>query len=649
MAVHLRFIALTVTTADTEKTYRFDGPATVVSGASGTGKSSLLMLLKHAVGGKAMLTPAVRNHVHSVRAEIVVGEQHMVLKRTINDNQTDHVDVLDPEILTLRRTLPLRAGAPRESLSALLLEALNFPRESIPTSREGKSTTRDLTFVDLFTYVYREARGIDREVVGHLDTWFKPARAHLFKLMFGLTDSTVLELARLLGLLKEQLRAKTAEYENVQRFLAAADPRTDEELRAELANLRDMLQRADSALAALRHELAENSAADAVLRQELREAVESARQAAQDVLAAQELLEAREAVVAQIEVDLSRLERSATAIEKLSPFDFVVCPRCMQRLNARPVPDDHCLVCLQPDPADDDVDPAAIQQTRSALEQQLQDARAVLAADAEVLQTAQERVQQADFLARTLRRQLDAQTRDMVAPRFEAIADASARAATLRASIDAVSQLRDYWARARAIDQAVRDIKERRARATTDKKARTAELAAREGLVTDLSRNFNSMVADLRPAPWIESATIDPATYLPLINGGSFETLQADGGGIVTCINVAYSLTLLEFGITHHDVLVPSLLIIDSPRKASGTNTDDQERGRRIYHRLQALAETYGPRIQLIIADNDSAPIPSDTFGKIELDYVHPMVPGVLHPGPGHTSRTEDEYEDRSR
>ena len=644
MALHLRFLTLTVTTADTEKTYRFDGPATVVSGASGTGKSSLLMLLKHAVGGKAMLTPAVRDHVHSVRAEVVIGEQHMVLKRTINDDRTDHVDVLDPATLALRRTLPVRARADGESLSDLLLEALDFPRESIATSREGKATTRDLTFVDLFTYVYREARGIDREVVGHLDTWFKSARTHLFKLMFGLTDSTVLELGRLLSELKEQLRAKTAEYENVQRFLAATDPRTDEELRTELVNLRDMLRRADAALSALRNELAESSAADAVLRQELREAVDSARQATQEVLAAQELLEAREAVVAQIELDLSRLERSATAIEKLSPFDFVVCPRCMQRLSARPVPEDHCLVCLQPDPQDDDVDPAAILQTRNALEQQLQDAQSVLAADTRILQTAHERAQQADFLAHSLRRQLDAQTRDMVAPRFDAIADASARAAALRASIDSVTQLRDSWARAHAIDQTVRDIKARRTRATAEQKARTAELAARKGLVTDLSRKFNTMVADLHPAPWIESATIDPSTYLPLINDGPFETLQADGGGIVTCINVAYSLTLLEFGITHPDVRIPSLLIIDSPRKASGTNAADQERGRRTYRSLQALAETFGPRIQLIIADNDSAPIPGTTFGKIELDYDNPMVPGVAHPGPEHTSRTEDEY-----
>ncbi|MFF2041787.1 hypothetical protein ACFVVX_15245 [Kitasatospora sp. NPDC058170] len=645
MATHLRFISLTVTTADTEKTYRFDQPATVVSGASGTGKSSLLMLLKYAIGGKAMLTPAVRNHVHSVRAEVVVGEQHMTLKRTINDSRTGHVDILDPETLTLRRTLPIRDSAGGESLSDLLLEALRFPRESIATTREGKATERDLTFADLFTYVYRDARGIDQEVIGHLDTWFKSARTHLFKLMFGLTDSTVLELGKLLGKLKEQLKAKTAEYESVQRFLAATDPRTDEELRAELADLRDMLQRADTALASLRHELQESSAADAVLRQELRTAIEDASKATQELLAAEELIEAREAVVAQIELDLSRLERSATAIEKLLPFHFVVCPRCMQRLDARPVPEGHCLVCLQPDPADDDVDPAAVQQTRNALEQQLQEARTLLAADTEVLRTARERAQQAEFLTHSLRRQLDAQTRGMVSPHFEAIADASARGATLRASIDAVTQLRDSWARARAIDQTVRDIKARRTRATADQKARLAELAARKGLVTDLSRNFDTMVAELRPAPWIESATIDSTTYLPLINNGSFETLQADGGGIVTCINVAYSLTLLEFGITHPDVLVPSLLIIDSPRKASGTNEQDQERGRRTYRRLQAIAETFGSQIQLIIADNDSAPVPSSTFGKIELDYDNPMVPGVAHPGPGHTGRAEDERE----
>ncbi len=78
---------------------------------------------------------------------------------------------------------------------------------------------------------------------------------------------------------------------------------------------------------------------------------------------------------------------------------------------------------------------------------------------------------------------------------------------------------------------------------------------------------------------------------------------------------------------------------------ALGSNPDDQERGRRIYRRFKALTDAYGSRLQLIIADNDTAPLPDDAFSTIELDYTHPMVPGVAHPGPGHTTRTEDEYQ----
>ncbi|MFC9246327.1 hypothetical protein ACFT7S_20725 [Streptomyces sp. NPDC057136] len=405
-----------------------------------------------------------------------------------------------------------------------------------------------------------------------------------------------------------------------------------------------MLSLAERALGALRSELEESSAADAVLRQELRRAVAGARDASQEVEAARELLEARESVVAQVELDLLRLERSASAIEKLSPFDFVVCPRCMQRLEGRPVQEDHCIVCLQHDPPDESVDPAAIQQTREALERQLQDAQAVREADAQVLAAARDRVQQADFLTTTLRRELDVQTRDIVAPRFDAIAGSSARVASLGASIDAVTQLRDAWARARSINQEVKDLKATRTRVQADVKSRTLALAARGQLVDDLSQEFFTLLAELH-LPWVRTAVIDTKTYLPVIDGNPFESLQASGGGITTCVSIAYSLALLEFGLTHPDVLVPSLLIIDSPRKALGNNPDDQERGNRIYDHFKALADAYGDRVQLIIADNDTAPIPSDTFSTIPLDYNRPMVPGVAHPGPEHVHRAEDGYE----
>jgi hypothetical protein len=88
----------------------------------------------------------------------------------------------------------------------------------------------------------------------------------------------------------------------------------------------------------------------------------------------------------------------------------------------------------------------------------------------------------------------------------------------------------------------------------------------------------------------------------------AFEDLQASGGGastalniayhltlLTTALNIAYHLTLLTTALDHPDVLLPSLLIIDSPRKAIGTVDRDRELGRRIYTRLATLAEACRP------------------------------------------------------
>ncbi|MFI5469055.1 hypothetical protein ACIA6D_02365 [Streptomyces cacaoi] len=73
--------------------------------------------------------------------------------------------------------------------------------------------------------------------------------------------------------------------------------------------------------------------------------------------------------------------------------------------------------------------------------------------------------------------------------------------------------------------------------------------------------------------------------------------------------------------------------MIDSPRKAFGNNASDRQRAEQIYSRFRTLADAYGDRLQLIIADNDTPPIMSDSFGKVEFDSGNPMVPGVEHAG----------------
>jgi hypothetical protein len=460
--------------------------------------------------------------------------------------------------------------------------------------------------------------------------------------MFGLTDSALMELKRTTSQLLDKLKARIAEHKNVGAFLAASDPRSDDELRAELKQLRDTLGRAEAGLRSLRTELEEQTAADTALRLELQNAIRSTRQAEEEVAAAADLVEARQAVVAQIHLDLSRLARSATAIDQLSPFEFVVCPRCMQSLAARSVEDGHCLVCLQPDPVEADIDPAAIEETRTTLQQQLEDAQRIQQSDEAHLEAAQERLQQLSFVVSSLRRQLDAQTRDAVAPRFDAIAEASSRVAALKATIDAITQLRESWARVRTIESDIRAIKAERTRVNKAIKEKSEQLKGSQTLVGDLSSEFGRLLTRWN-LPWVNTAVIDRDTYLPVINGQSFESLQASGGGIATSVNLAYSLTLLAFGLDHSTVLVPSLLVIDSPRKAFGNNDSDRQRAAEIYSRFRTMADAYGERLQLIIADNDPPPITSESFGKVDFDYDNPMVPGVDHPGPDHAGRLENE------
>lgn len=69
--------------------------------------------------------------------------------------------------------------------------------------------------------------------------------------------------------------------------------------------------------------------------------------------------------------------------------------------------------------------------------------------------------------------------------------------------------------------------------------------------------------------PWEQSAVIDPGTYLPVVDNTPFESLQASGCVLQAGVNIAYHLALLECGLTHPDILVPSILIIDSPAKRS--------------------------------------------------------------------------------
>ncbi|MFJ3339192.1 hypothetical protein [Streptomyces sp. NPDC086766] len=178
----------------------------------------------------------------------------------------------------------------------------------------------------------------------------------------------------------------------------------------------------------------------------------------------------------------------------------------------------------------------------------------------------------------------------------------------------------------RAIDADIRSIKAERRQVNKDIREKSEQLKVSQSLLGDLSTEFGRLLTGWN-LPWVETAVIDRDTYLPVVNGQPFESLQASGGGLATSVNLAYSLTHLTSGLDHADVLVPSLLVIDSPRKAFGNNASDRQRAAEIYSRFRTLADAYGERLQMIIADNDPHPSPATPSARWNSTTKTPWSP----------------------
>ncbi|MFF5084988.1 hypothetical protein ACFY36_48790 [Actinoplanes sp. NPDC000266] len=630
-------------TNTTSQTFDFLSPLTFVTGTTTMGKSTLLMLIKHALGGNAALTPAVVQHVTHVDLAIEAGESSLILRRRIGLT-SGVVEVIEPGSHVIQHTWavsPTPADGP--SISRYLLEALGIPVERVSTSRAGvNSRTVALTFKDIFRYCFLQAKEIDRSVVGHLDTTnTNPKRIAAFEMMFGLTDAELRELKRLRGIARDRAQQLDKDAAAIDRFIRDSGVVDVDELRAHRMDLVQQLATTEDKLRAARDEVAALTGADQDRRVELSAALTEAqkRHEAADLLAV--TVRGREASLAQLRLDLAKAERRSTAIGLLAPFEFATCPRCMQDLDGRTVAESDCRLCCQPLAPVNVEDAHASDENVDRVRAQIEETETLLHADVTALEQARLTAQHADSHLDTLHREYDQATADAVSPRIEAVAQLSRQAESLRRDIGEIGRQTEMWQRLDRVRNEAAGHRKTDRQLKVDITEREKLLRARGAQLDDISAAFAEEV-DRIGVPADGDAHIDPKTFLPLVGDTAFEDLQASGGGASTALNIAYHLTLLTTALDHPAVLLPSLLIIDSPRKAIGTGDRDRELGRRIYARLVTLARAYGDRIQLIVADND---IPAELVtprNTIELTSERSTVPGVTNTGVGEGQRVED-------
>jgi energy-coupling factor transporter ATP-binding protein EcfA2 len=232
MSTQFRINAVTLATTEGGVNYRFPSDLTVLAGPTGVGKTTLLELIKFGFGGDARLATVAQEHVNDVILDVTIGDPRLRIARSLDSTKRKKARVTD---LTAQERLPdHHIGTAQPSLNTLLLSALGLP-DDMKAAASGQSTKAGsrISFNDVFSVLYLPQYEINIDIANSRQSYLEPKRKIVFELMFGLTDSSILDMRSQVNLLKGKIATATQQYNTVLQFLS--DSSTTQRIEAEEA------------------------------------------------------------------------------------------------------------------------------------------------------------------------------------------------------------------------------------------------------------------------------------------------------------------------------------------------------------------------------------------------------------------------------
>ncbi|MFF5233913.1 hypothetical protein [Dactylosporangium sp. NPDC000521] len=631
MSVIFRINSVTLATEGGSVFYPFRGPLTVLDGPVGTGKSTLLELIKYGVGGRAKFSPVVIDHISSVSLEVVAGERRFRLRRSIHGD-VDRMAVTDLVSAEDLGILPVEDSKGREVLTVgkLLLTSLGLPHDVRASAATAKATSKPslITFNDVWTSLYVEQPEIDRSIAHHSDSYREPKRRSVFELFFGLTDQAHLKMKADLLVAEQELVAAEAEERTIFQFLADVGVESREQVLNAQSLAIESLARGREQLRRLSDEASDPLDAHTdVLRDLLATTQERVDDLRHEIAMLEKTNEDRRALAAGIRQDLARLQRAHDAGLRLADIEFIVCPRCSQSIRDRKYPPGACRLCLQPDVVP--VGDGSQSYETGQMMAQAAEVEELLASGSGRLSDLQISLASAEEHARKLANAVDERTRELVSPRLQAYADVSNSVGVAEERLAAMEERLRYWDRAGDISLVAANARSKRNSLKDRTARRETELKeVRDDLISTMTEDYAHTLERLG-VPGVQKVRIDDKTFLPFVNGVRFDRVST--GGIRTALIVGYWVTVVATALRQPTSDMPAFLILDTPRKSIGAG---DALAVNLYRQLDILAESYKDRLQIIVADNGLPAEYARRWQQFVFDYPTPVVSTVAHPGP---------------
>ncbi|MEU9330864.1 AAA family ATPase [Streptomyces canus] len=581
-------------------------PVVCVFGPIDTGKTTLVDCIRYAFGLPVAWREVPEKRLQAVTLFVRIEGMRIGLRRSLVTD-TNKVALLDgaggqiEEILDVE----VQQDSDRRIVSEVLLDLLGLGEMFAPPSAVALlGAGARLTFEQLYTMCYLSQDVVDgsESVRGKANT--AQSYRTVVELLLGLTDGPM----RVLTARKDELTRTVSELRRRAGTISAFLTGNAADLEAELARSRGEEQETLRSLEEFKGRMRAATAHADPLRHHVQAREQALGQCRRAVADAEHALARERRQVQRL------TEQRHSGPQRVSP-----CPVCTADLKVRPVPDGDCPLCLS------ELDPDVLARALRAAQDALAAAEQHAVEQAKALGEAQTAWEQA-------RIELDARTREEISPlaaQIESLAAAHATARTrttmLERELEPHQRLADLYRSVQSAEEELKGVRE-------DIRTRKNLLAGRQATLGEFEEHFAGLI-DAVALPGDPGARINHSSLLPQVRAGN---LTKVGHGVRTAINVVYRMAFLSYALVIGATDLPSLLIIDSPRKNVGYGQDDQELIGRLYaHFLDHIAGVRGGATrtrphQIIIVDNDLPKLPKrllEQMHTIELTREDLLVP----------------------